>query len=216
MKKRVIKHINFSYYNCPKELVARQSSFVVLEDFNMSEEEIVFVKTANEVLFKSVTMKNKNEILFQPYQTSVICVWFNLFFPMHEIYTNLFADCARDRFSILRLKSNSKKELLETLFSEYIAWLKYLKDSNRSNDVCYDIKDVLEFLFVYNNKMYLFKSINRYLNDNSLRLNPFIFYWLRSYWLRNILNLPIETLFMPDIALDEVQNLKKIKTVPNE
>lgn len=199
---KVIVHKYFSYNDCDKELIKLQAQIPSAQiNPNYKIEGNIYSKiyTNNKEIF---AIKN-NEIL---------CLWFDMFLTEDNKFKDDLINEIINCNLLLKTKYKTVKDAMNPMFREYLDWLKHIEITG-SKYKKLNNKDVLKFLFIRNKKVFNQKDITKICKKEVVKLNPFIFYWLDSYILRQILKLPSETAFLPDIGIEEIQKLKEIKII---
>lgn len=200
---KTLVHRDFSYIDCDEEirrLQAQIPNLAIKPDFEL-----------NGKMYSNIFANNKN--LFNIHNEETLCIWFKVFPPSNEVFKDKLEDTILNRNVLLKTTYETLQEGVAAMFNEYIYWLHFVNKSQNAGSVSrkFDNKDVLKFIFTYNNKMYYLKNLTKMAKDENTRLNPFIYYWLDSYLLRQILKISLDTLFLPDVEIKEIQDLKKIK-----
>lgn len=142
------------------------------------------------------------------------CIWIPVFKAFDAIFMQSIQHSNIYRLQKWGNTTALLPEFVEHLFYEYCEWLNYIsKKTNNTKILKKKRKDIIDFLLVYNNKLYLLSKVDLYLKHNYYVINPFINFWYNCNLLRISLNLPLNTIFLPDINIESIQALYNITKI---
>lgn len=161
--------------------------------FKIELEVLGFPPTNNALANNIKNMRANNPYIFNK-ETLI-------FMPISKEYKHIFKHSIYDMYLLrkthLNIKSLPLQEFIYKLYLEYQHWLIILLEAKEIGQSKWTTEDHKNFLLHYNERYFPRFVQNRVLQKNIFHINPFIQYWYLCFPLIKLLDLPLNSHFIP-------------------